>query len=312
MRVGFIGLGNLGLPLAVSTVRAGHRTKGFDIDGDRLEIFLEHGGVAANSVADAARYGEVVVTGLPDAADVESVALGRGNFLDSMAVRSVYVDMSTIDPHSMRRIGSAFEEMGMEMIDAPVARTLEMAWAGKSLLMVGGNPAAIERARPVLDAVSELVIHCGPLGNGAATKLINNFLANGILAVAVEALGIGLKSGLSLETILETVRLTGTFNKMMLENLPAHAFRGEFEPGFRSVLAHKDQRLAFQLAEAHGIHAPLGTATLEVLSELVAAHPDLDLSAMLKQPEMQAGFSARFAASEQSGGNVARRNPSCG
>ena len=147
----------------------------------------------------------------------------------------------------------------------------------------------------MLDAVSELAIYCGPLGNGSATKLTNNYLANGILAVAVEALGIGLKSGLSLETILETVGKTGTFNKMMLETLPAHAFRGEFEPGFRTVLAHKDQRLACGLAESCGLHAPLGAATLEVLSELVAAHPDLDLSAMLKHREDQAGFSARLA-----------------
>ena len=310
MRIGFIGLGNLGLPLAASAVRGGHRTKGFDINGDRLEIFLEHGGIAAGSVADAAKYGEVVVTVLPDADDVEAVALGSGGILDSMAKNSVYVDMSTIDPHSTRRIGAAFEERGVEMIDAPVARTLEMAWAGNSLLMVGGNPGAIERVRPFLDAVSELAIYCGPLGNGAATKLTNNFLANGILAVAVEALGVGLMSGLSLETILETVRSTGTFNKMMLENLPAHAFRGEFEPGFRSVLAHKDQRLACGLAESHGLHAPLGAATLEVLSELVAAHPDLDLSAMLKHREDQAGFSARFAESERTGGAIVRSTPS--
>ncbi|MCY3873971.1 MAG: NAD(P)-dependent oxidoreductase [Rhodobacteraceae bacterium] len=310
MRIGFIGLGNLGLPLAASAVRGGHRTMGFDINGDRLEIFLEHGGIAAGTVSDAAGYGEAVVTVLPDAADVEAVALGRGGILDSMTKNSVYVDMSTIDPHSTRRIGAAFAERGMEMIDAPVARSLEMAWAGNSLLMVGGKPAAIERARPFLDAVSELAIHCGPLGNGAATKLTNNFLANGILAVAVEALGIGLMSGLTLETILETVRLTGTSNRMMLENLPAHAFRGEFEPGFRSALAHKDQRLACGLAESHGLHAPLGAATLEVLSDLVAAHPDHDLSAMLKHREDQAGFSARFAGSEQTGGPMARSTPS--
>ena len=297
MNVGFIGLGNLGLPLAVNTVRCGHRTKGFDIHPERLEAFLDHGGAAAGSIAEAAEFGEVVVTVLPDAPDVETVALGRDGILDSLAGDSVYVDMSTIDPHTTRRVGSEFAERGMEMIDAPVARTLKMAWEGKSLLMLGGNPAAIERARPVLNAVSELSIYCGPLGNGSATKLTNNFLANGILAVAVEALGIGLKSGLSLETILETVRKTGTFNKMMLETLPAHAFRGEFEPGFRSVLAHKDQRLACSLADSCGLHAPVGAVTLEVLSELVAAHPDLDLSAMLKHREDQAGFVARLTGS---------------
>lgn len=298
MRVGFIGLGNLGLPLAVNVVRAGHSAKGFDINRDRLDSFLVHGGCAADTIAEAAEYGEAVITVLPDAPDVETVALGRDGILESMASNAVYVDMSTIDPHSTRRIGSAFAERGLEMIDAPVARTLEMAWAGKSLLMLGGSPGAVERARPVLDAMSELAIYCGPLGTGSATKLTNNFLANGILAVAIEALGIGLKSGLALETILETVRKTGTFNKMMLETLPAHAFRGDFKPGFRTVLAHKDQMLACGLAESYGLRTPLGTATLEILSELVAAHPDLDLSAMLKHREDEAGFAARIAESD--------------
>ena len=295
MRVGFIGLGNLGLPLSVNAVRGGHDVRGFDADPDRVKRFASEGGVAARSISDAAEFGEVVITVLPDAPDVETVALGDGGIIDSMAESSVYVDMSTIDPLTTRRVGAALADRGMEMVDAPVARTLEMAWEGRSLLMLGGDPAAIERVRPVLSAMSEAAICCGPLGNGSAMKLTNNFLANGMLAVAVEALGIGLMSGLSLETILETVRKTGTFNNMMLETLPAHAFRGEFAPGFRSVLAHKDQRLALGLAEHHCVPAPAGTATLEILSELVATHPDLDFSSVLKLREDQAGFSARLA-----------------
>ncbi len=298
MRIGFIGLGNLGRPLAVNAVRGGHSVKGFDLNREQLKKFAEDGGVIGNSVSEAAEFGEVVITVLPDAPDVEAVALGKSGIIESMAVNSVYIDMSTIDPHSTRRIGSAFVQRGMEMIDAPVARTLEMAWQGKSLLMLGGNPAAIERVRPVLNAISEFSIYCGPLGNGSAAKLTNNFLANGILAVAVEALGIALKSGLTLETVLETVRKTGTFNKMLLETLPANAFKGEFSPGFRSPLALKDQRLAMGLAESYHIPAPVGAATLEVLSEVVDAYPDLDFSAVLKHREDQAGFAARLAEHE--------------
>ena len=275
MNVGFIGLGNLGLPLAVNTVRCGHRTKGFDIHPERLEAFLDHGGAAAGSIAEAAEFGEVVVTVLPDAPDVETVALGRDGILDSLAGDSVYVDMSTIDPHTTRRVGSEFAERGMEMIDAPVARTLKMAWEGKSLLMLGGNPAAIERARPVLNAVSELSIYCGPLGNGSATKLTNNFLANGILAVAVEALGIGLKSGLSLETILETVRKTGTFNNMMLETLPCACLPGRIRSGVSKRTRPQGSAACMQprgfWRSTTAFRAPAGTATLEILSELVAS-----------------------------------------
>ena len=295
MRVGFIGLGNLGLPLAVNAVRGEHDVKGFDVNPDRLRALAQDGGMVARSVSEAAEFGEVVITVLPDAPDVEAVALGGGGIVHAMSASSIYIDMSTIDPLSTRRIGSAFAERGMEMIDAPVARTLEMAWQGKSLLMLGGNPDAIERARPVLNAVSEVTIYCGPLGNGSATKLTNNFLANGFLAIVAEALGIAIKSGLSLETVLETVRKTGTFNKMMLETLPAHAFKGDFSPGFRSKLAQKDQRLALGVAESYGIHAPVGTAALGVLSEVVEAFPDLDLSAVLKLREDQAGFEARLA-----------------
>ena len=295
MRIGFIGLGNLGRPLAVNLVRSGHSVMGFDLDSEKLQAFAGDGGSIAGSISEAAGFGDVAITVLPDAPDVEDVALGTGGIIHSLAPDSVYIDMSTIDPHATRGIGKAFAERDIEMIDAPVARTLEMAWQGKSFLMLGGDPDAIERVRPVLDSVSEISIYCGPRGNGSATKLTNNFLANGILAVAVEALGIAIKSGLSLETVLETVSKTGTFNKMMLEILPSNAFRGDFAPGFRTVLAHKDQRLAMDLAGSFGIHAPVGAATLDVLAEAVAAHPDLDLSSVLKHREDQAGFSARMA-----------------
>ena len=295
MKIGFIGLGKLGLPLAVNAARGGFTVKGFDICENRMRLFERKGGAAAGSVAEAAGFGDFVITVLPDAPDVEAVALGLGGIMQSMVPNSIYIDMSTIDPLSTRRIGSAFVKRGIEMVDAPVARTLEAAWQGKSLLMLGGNPGAIERAQPLFDAVSEVAIHCGPPGHGSAAKLFNNYLANGLLAVAVEALGIGMKSGLSLETVLEVVERTGTFNKMMLETLPAHAFRGDFAPGFRCVLARKDQRLALEVAASLGVSAPVGRAVLRVLSEVAESYPDLDLSAVLKHREETAGFSARLA-----------------
>ena len=204
--------------------------------------------------------------------------------------------MSTIDPHSTRRIGRALAERQLDMIDAAVARTLEMAWQGRSLRMLGGNPATIERVRPVLDCLSDASTYCGPLGKGSAAKLTNNFLANGILAVAAEAVGIAMESGLALEVVLEVVKLTGTFNKIMLETLPAKAFKGEYAPGFRTALALKDQRLVAELAGELGLDAPVGAATYDVFGEVAKVYPDLDLSSILKHGETRDGFVAGLAA----------------
>lgn len=296
--VGFIGLGNLGMPIAANLVKAGHGVHAYDLSQARLDEAQKHGIAATASAAEAVVGREFIITLLPMPRDVEDAATGPGGVLEHIDPASLYIEMSTIDPVSVRRIGQKFASKRVAMIDSPITRSVDMAWQGRSALLIGGNPPDIDRAMPLLSAVSDLQTVCGPLGNGAAMKLANNFMAHGILGVIAEALAIGLKSGLTLETIMLATQRSGTYNKLLLEVLPTRAFNGDFSAGFRSALALKDQRLALELAEAMGAQAPIGQVVEQLLSDVAAEDPELDFTALLRRQELQDGFAARLSPSQ--------------
>jgi 3-hydroxyisobutyrate dehydrogenase-like beta-hydroxyacid dehydrogenase len=173
-----------------------------------------HGIAVAGNLPAAVADREFVVSLLPLPQDVEAVATGPDGILSHIRHDALYIEMSTIDPVSVRRIGARFRERGIAMIDSPVTRSVDMAWKGRSALLIGGEDGDVARAMPVLGAVSDLQTYCGPLGNGSAMKLANNFMAHGILAVVCETLAIGLKSGLTLETIMLATERSGTFNQI--------------------------------------------------------------------------------------------------
>lgn len=292
--IGFIGLGNMGMPVAANLAKAGHDVLAFDLLADRAAVAAEHGIAFAPSVAVATAGREYVITLLPMPKDVEDVATGTGGVLDNIRKGALYIEMSTIDPLTVRRVGARFRERGNDMIDCPVTRSVDMAWQARSALLIGGEDATVARAMPLLRAVSDLQTHCGPLGNGSAMKLANNFMAHGILAVVAETLALGIKSGLTLETIMMATQRSGTFNKLLLEVLPTRAFNGDFSPGFRSALALKDQRLALALAKEVGADTPMGRVVESLFAEVVATDPDLDFTALLRRQEMRDGFTARL------------------
>lgn len=292
--IGFIGLGNLGMPIAASMVRAGNHVVAFDLSAERMGEAKHHGIEAAESLPAAVGEREFVVSLLPMPRDVETVATGPDGILSHIRHDALYIEMSTIDPVSVRRIGAEFCRRGIAMIDSPVTRSVDMAWQGRSALLIGGEDSYVARAMSILRAVSDLQTHCGPLGNGSAMKLANNFMAHGILAVVCETLALGIKAGLTLETVMLATERSGTFNKILLEVLPTRAFRGDFSAGFRAALALKDQRLAIGLAEELGAHAPVGRAVEKLLAELAAGDPNLDLTALLRRQELEDGFEARL------------------
>lgn len=293
-KVGFVGLGQMGMPLAANMAKAGHAVTAFDIDPRRLQEGARHGLDMAASAAAAVSDADFAVTILPMPADVEDIALSPGGVVANLKRGALYIEMSTIDPLTVRRVGEKVAAAGATMIDAPVTRSVDMAWEGKSALLIGGEAADVARAEPLLEAVSNLRTHCGPLGNGSAMKLVNNFLAHAILGSVVEALAIGLKSGLTLETIMTATERSGTFNKILLEVLPTRAFKGDFSPGFRSALALKDTRLALDLARDVGADLAIGPVVERLLAEVVETTPDLDFTALLKRQEEQDGFTARL------------------
>jgi 3-hydroxyisobutyrate dehydrogenase-like beta-hydroxyacid dehydrogenase len=290
-KVGFVGLGNMGMPIAANLAKAGHDVRAHDLSPARLEEAKGHGVSAAGSLAGAVDGRDFLVTVLPMPRDVETVATEAVGLVGPEAL---YIDMSTIDPMTVRRIGALFRERGSDMIDAPITRSIEMAWQARSALLLGGDPASVERAMPVLGAVSDLQTYCGPLGAGAAMKLANNYLAHGMIALLAETLGFGIKAGITLETMMAAIERSGTYNKILLEVLPTRAFKGDFTPGFKSTLALKDQRLAIGLAEEVGVDVPVGRLVEAMLAEVAAEDPGADVSGLFRRQERRDGFTARL------------------
>lgn len=293
--VGFIGLGMMGRPMARNIMKHGHTLVVHDLDAAAVAALADEGAAAAGSPAEVAATADIVITMLPDAPDVERVALGADGIAEGLRQDALYVDMSTIDPATTRRVGAALAQRGLKMIDCPVGKTQDHAVAGTLTLMAGGDAALIERARPVLMCMGDTLFHCGALGAGEAMKLVNNCLAAAILGAVSEALVTGSKAGLALDLMREVIGTTMAANAHLSVNLPKKALRGDFSPGFMVALAQKDVRLANAMAAELGVETPLGATILALLGEAVAQGlARHDVGALLKLREAQAGVEVRL------------------
>lgn len=295
MIAGFIGLGTMGAPMARNLLKKGHELVVFDVVPQAVQALADAGARVAASPRELAAQVDVVITMLPDAPDVERVFGGPDGVLAGLRAGAVYIDMSTIDPDTTRRIGVQVHAKGADMIDSPVGKTSDAAVAGTLTLMVGGEADVIARCRPLLDAMGTDFFHCGALGAGQSMKLLNNLLAQTLATASVEALVTGTKAGLTLELMLSVLRTTMAWNNQLAIAMPKKPLRGDFSPGFMVKLAHKDCRLALQMATALGVSTPVGRATLASLEEGVRQGlQDLDVGAMLKLREEQAGVTVRL------------------
>ncbi len=295
VEVGFIGTGVMGLPMALNVLRAGYRLAVFDLNDATVEMALAAGAVRAGSIAELARASDVVITMLPDAPDVLSVALGTAGIEENARPGTLYIDMSTIDPMTTRFVGARLAQRRIDMIDSPVARGVDNARAGTLALMVGGGAGLVAAADPLLRTMADTITHCGELGNGVAMKLVNNFLSHGIVSTVTEALALGMKAGLPLEMIIQVSGGTGTNNAWLHRLLPSRALKGDFTPGFASRLARKDQRLALEFAREMGVPLTLGAAVMSILDETARAFPNEDFTSMLKVAGERTGVSIRLS-----------------
>ncbi|CDX52937.1 putative oxidoreductase with NAD(P)-binding Rossmann-fold domain [Mesorhizobium plurifarium] len=294
--VGFVGLGTMGAPMARNVLKAGFGLTVFDLNPASVAKLVDAGARAAASPREVAERSEVVITMLPDAPDVEAAVLGENGIGHGLKSGSLYIDMSTIDPQTTQKIGAWLAQRGVDMIDSPVGKTVEHAIAGTSTLMIGGDAAVLERARPVLSAMGADLIHCGALGMGQAMKLTNNLLASVLITASSEALVAGAKAGLTLDTMISVLKTTMAWNQQLAVAMHNRALKGDFEPGFMVQLAHKDCRLALAMNEALGLEAPVGAATLAVLGETMdAGMAGKDVGAVLKLREDAAGVQVRLA-----------------
>jgi 3-hydroxyisobutyrate dehydrogenase-like beta-hydroxyacid dehydrogenase len=296
MIVGFIGLGTMGAPMARNILKSGHRLIVMDVQPAAVAALAALGAATAATPKDVAAGSEIVITMLPDAPDVERVALGPNGIVEGIRPGAVYIDMSTIDPDTTRKVGTAITNKGAAMIDSPVGKTADAAVAGNLTLMVGGAEDVVARCRTVLDAMGTDFFHCGTLGAGQTMKLINNLLATAVSEASIEALVTGTKSGLTLDTMMNVFRTTMAWNNALAIAMPKRPLAGDFSPGFMMKLAHKDCRLALKMVDALGVVAPVGHAAFASLEEgLRRGLSDDDVGALLKLREEPVGVKVRLA-----------------
>jgi len=255
MRVGFIGLGNMGEPLAGFVQRAGFSLVAHDLRKAAAATLLERGATWVESPRDVAAQCEVVCICVPGPAEMRLVSAGPGGILEGVNAGAVVIDLTTNAPAVVREIGEPLKARGAHLLDAPLDGGREGALAGQVTLFVGGDPVILGQVKPVLDTFSKSVVWVGELGTGSITKIVHNALAMSIDLLLAECLTLGAKAGVAVPRLVEAFRegCIVSQNMTFTKRMPATLFRGDFTARFALALAHKDFRLAGDLAAQHGV-----------------------------------------------------------
>lgn len=279
--IAFIGLGTMGRPMALNLLRGGFALRAFDIVPDAVDSLAAAAATAAASPADAAAGADIIITMLPNSSHVEEAVFGPAGIAEGIAPDALYLDMSTIAPATTDSVAQRLGQRGIRMVDAPVGRQQQHAVEGKLLIMVGGDAADVERARPALERMGDTIIHCGPVGSGSRMKIVNNFMSITLNATTAEALTLAEGSGLDVELARKVMLGTVAGTGHMGTTYPAKVLRGDLTPGFMIDLAVKDLRLALELGQSLGLPLETGqTAAAAYDAAARAGHGRHDWTAL--------------------------------
>ena len=285
MKIGFIGLGNMGAPMARNLAAAGHSVTGFDVTAP-----IPDGIASAASAAEAASGADVVLTMLPDGIILRTVA---DQIIPAMQKGAVLLDCSTVDVDSARAVADQAKQAGLGMLDAPVSGGIGGAEAGTLTFMVGGSDAAFQTARPLFDIMGQKAVHCGPAGNGQAAKICNNMILGITMIGTCEAFALADKLGLDRQAMFDVVSTSSGYSWTMNAYCPAPGVGPQspadngYTPGFAAELMLKDLRLSQQAAEASDADTPMGQAATDLYAQFVENEDGRgqDFSAMLPRFE---------------------------
>ncbi|WP_022703488.1 3-hydroxyisobutyrate dehydrogenase [Pseudorhodobacter ferrugineus] len=285
MKIGFIGLGNMGGPMAANLVAAGHEVVGFDLTAP-----MPAGVVAAGSAAQAAQGAEVVITMLPNGAILRAVA---GEVIPAMAAGAVLCDCSTVDVDSARAVAEQAVEAGLDALDAPVSGGVGGATAGTLTFMVGGSDAAFATVQPLFAVMGQKAVHCGAAGAGQSAKICNNMILGVTMIATCEAFALADKLGLDRQKMFDVVSTSSGYSWTMNAYCPAPGVGPKspadngYAPGFAAELMLKDLRLSQQAAEAVDADTPMGAAAAALYARFVEDEDGngRDFSAMLPRFE---------------------------
>ncbi|HLH99771.1 MAG TPA: 2-hydroxy-3-oxopropionate reductase [Acidimicrobiales bacterium] len=280
--VGFIGLGIMGAPMAANLVRAGFDVIGYNRTPAKAQPLAAAGGRVAGRAAEAATGVDVVATMLPDSPDVEEVLTGDDGILAAASPGTLFIDFSTIRPDVAAGLAARAAEAGMRMLDAPVSGGEQGAIDAALSIMVGGSAEDFDAARPVLDAVGKTIVHVGPAGAGQTVKAANQLIVAGNIELVAEALVFLDAHGVDLDRAVEVLS-GGLAGSTVLTRKSPGMLAGDFAPGFRLALHHKDMGIVTEAARAAGVTIPLGALVAQLVGSMVAqGDGGLDHSALLE------------------------------
>ena len=265
-RIGFFGLGAMGKGMALNLQTKGFQLNGFDIAPEPVAILVQQGAVASASIIELVENSDIVVTMLPGSPEVEAVVLGEGGVLANGRGGMLLLDMSTVDPDTTDLLAAKLNQAGIDVVDAPVGRLAQHANYSESLFMVGASDEDFTRVRPLLEAMGTTIHHCGAVGSGMRTKLVNNYLAIISCQMNAEVLTLATRFGLDLQTTLDGIHGTTATNGQLKINYATKVLTGDIEPGFAIDLAHKNLTLIVNAANQIRVPLPIAAAARESVS----------------------------------------------
>jgi 3-hydroxyisobutyrate dehydrogenase len=298
MKIGFIGIGVMGRPMALNLLKAGYQVTIFARHPEKPEVqeVINAGAKLAPSSRAVAMASDVVITMVPNSMQVEEVVAAPQGILEGARKGLIIIDMSTIAPAVSRKMAEAASQHGVHFLDAPVSGGSMGAVNGTLTIMVGGEREIFEQVRPVLEAMGkkENIFYVGPSGSGEVVKIVNNILCGAIAATIAESFVLGVKAGADVETMAKIISVSAGASWQLSNQFPIRAFNGNFQPGFMTDLLHKDLGLALDLAAEN--QTPIAmTALTRQMYEMARAegYGREDYTSLLKVLEQMAGVEVR-------------------
>ena len=281
--IGFIGVGTMGLPMALNLVKNGHSLSFYDpFSNDKtIEALVKVGAKHEDNIADLCRSIDFLISMLPIGEDVKEVALGDGGIINQDNTDLIYIDMSTILPADSIEVSKQLQARNIQMFDAPVARLVNNAIDGTLLIMVGGLLQDFPKVEEILKCMGSDVVYCGSIGSGSKMKIINNYMAIVSNIVTAETLSLVHKSGIDQKLAIDLMSTTAAGKGHMNFSYPKKVLINDIGPGFKNVLALKDLRLAIEHGESEGINLTSGKSVVDVYEKAMdTEYKDLDWTAM--------------------------------
>lgn len=287
--IGFVGLGHMGLPMAINLLKAGHCVTGYDIQATACAEFARVGGLVARHLAELALNQDVLITMLQTGQQVSHVCQGPDGLFNQCRSSTLYIDCSTIDVNSARTLHQQAQEQGLISVDAPVSGGVAGAQAATLTFMVGGSDKAYQHARPILSLMGQKIIHTGPSGSGLAAKICNNMILGVSMLGVCEAFNLAEQLGLSAAKLFEVVsNASGQCWSMsnyvpvagILQQVPAN---NNFQPGFAAAMMLKDLLLSQDCARAVEVNTPMGAQSAALYQQFInEGNGHLDFSAIIQ------------------------------